>query len=181
MKRLIFYLSAFVVLTSCFDEFDPKRPGVKEFVEKIKRGKYDYYEKDNWGGQGEVILPRFYEAQIPELLHYTNDMTPVDMFPMHILVSSTPVAEERRYILGECLLWVVEGIRNGGSYGDGIPFLVKGKKEAQKDEEGFLKPLSEKDIGAARELYILWWQGNRNRDWRVINPLEGSEYSWFSW
>ncbi|MDR1880284.1 MAG: DUF4943 domain-containing protein [Tannerellaceae bacterium] len=188
MKRFLFCLSAFVVLLSCFDEFDPKYPGVKEFVEKIKAGEYDYYEKDGWGGQGELILPRFYEEQIPELLKYTADMTRLDMFPTHTLSYSSvsPFSSawsapiERRYILGECLLWVVEGIRNGGSYGVGYPFLVKKGEEAQKDEESSPILLSEEEILDARERYIAWWQDNRDRDWRVVNPLDGSPYDWYA-
>lgn len=57
--------------------------------------------------KGVVEVPHFTEEDIPELLKYAEDLTIIPSFPS---VYNTNNGKIR---LGECMLWVIESIRQG--------------------------------------------------------------------
>ena len=176
MKNLL--LIAFLTLfcIGCAKEFHLENPDVGTFVKQLKTGTYDQYEK---GENGEVLwllMPEFSRDHIQSLLDYSNDTSHIQEFPINPISSRRPFPEGRDYfILGECLLWTVEGIRNGYGYGSLDPFLIDTARTASKRYEG----LTGAEIILVRDLYLDWWDDCKNSDWQNQNPLGKTSYRWF--
>jgi hypothetical protein len=77
--------------------------------------------------------------------------------------------------LGECLLWTVEGIRNGYGYGSLDPFLI----DTVLAESERYKGLNGDEILIVRDIYKNWWDNFKDNDWKDINPLGETSYRWF--
>ncbi len=118
MRKLIFIACVALFLTSCEkDNFDIDHPNVATFVQQIKTQTYKVYEKGENGEKLWLKMPHFTEEDIPELIEFAKDTTHITKFPYNPLSSMTPFPAGRDYsILGECLLWVVEGIRRESEY-----------------------------------------------------------------
>jgi hypothetical protein len=175
VKNLTF-VTIFILF--CFgckkDEFDPNNPNVATFVQQIKNGSYNCYEKDDHGEKLWPIMPKFTEDHIPTLISLSKDTSHVEIFPINPMSSRTPFPEGRQYfILGECLLWTIEGIRNGTEYGSLDPYLI------DMTADNPTKGMSGKEILIVRDLYQTWWISNKNLNWKIIYPLEGTSYRWF--
>ncbi len=175
MKR---YLILFAFLTSLYgchvEKFSTENPDVQTFVRLIKSGKYNYYQKSETGKNLWLLMPRFSQSDIPALLEFAKDTCHIMEFPVNPLSSRTPLPEGRRYfILSECLLWVVEGIRLGASYGSLDPYMIT------FTSPGTFRSLTTIEILEVRELYAKWWKavlelgGNQ-----LQGPLEGSGFRW---
>ena len=84
------------------EEMDYNNPDVDLFVKQLKAGTYKMKND-----KGVVEVPHFMEEDIPELLKYAEDLTIIPSFPS---VYNTNNGKIR---LGECMLWVIEYIRQG--------------------------------------------------------------------
>lgn len=72
------------------------------FCETIEVG---YVQDEN--DKGVVEVPHFTEEDIPELLKYAEDLTIIPSFPSVYNMNNGKIR------LGECMLWVIESIRQG--------------------------------------------------------------------
>lgn len=177
MNKLLVFLLLIVFLPGCKDnDFDINNPDVGTFVKQLKSGTYNLYEKGENGENLWLLMPNFNETHIKLLIEFSKDTTHVAYFPTNPLSSRTPIPQGRDYfILGECLLWTVEGIRNQSGHGSLDPYLI----DTSLDDYEKYKGLTGDEILVVRELYVDWWSSYRNSDWKARNPLEGSSYKWF--
>jgi hypothetical protein len=177
-KQIVFIVTACMLLIfGCAKEkFDLHNPDVETFVNQLKRGKYNYYEKGDNGENLWLMMPEFTQNHIQSLIDFSKDTSRIMEFPINPVSSRMPFPEGREYfILGECLLWTVEGIRNGMGYGSLDPFLI----DTAKDESERYKGLKSSEILIVRDIYQEWWNNFKYEDWKNKNPLEGSSYRWF--
>jgi hypothetical protein len=177
MKKLVLIVFLPLFWTSCEDdEFDLDNPNVEKFVHQIKNGTYNCYEKGEHGEKLWLLMPKFTQDHIQSLIEYSKDTSHITNFPINPISSRTPFPLGRDYfILGECLLWTVEGIRNGNGYGSLDPYLI----DTSLDEIERSKGLKGIDIQLVSGIYEDWWNVYKDNDWKSKYPLEGSPYSWF--
>lgn len=126
MNRITLIVLLFFPILSCEkDKFDLNNPNVEQFIHQLKNGTYTQYEK---GENGEIlwlVMPEFTKNHIQSLIDFSKDTSHINNFPVNPISSRTPFPNNRNYfILGECLLWTVEGIRNGNGYGSLDPYLI---------------------------------------------------------
>lgn len=161
--------------------FDIDNPDVDLFVSLLKAGTYNCYEKNEYGENLWLIMPKFNQNHLEPLLEYAKDTTHITKFPANPMSSRPPYPNGRDYfILNECLLWIVEGIRTGqGSefkFPSLDPYLINNSKPATEREKG----LTITEILEVGELYYSWWHNSAIFEWWLRNPpLEGTSYSWF--
>ena len=92
-----------VSFTGCTsEEMDYNNPDVALFVKQLKSGTYKMKND-----KGVVEVPHFTEEDIPELLKYAEDLTIIPSFPSVYNMNNGKIR------LGECMLWVIESIRQG--------------------------------------------------------------------
>jgi len=177
MKKIIFSTILILLCISCEkEEFDIKNPDVDIFVRQIKSGTYDCYEKGEDGENLWLIMPKFTQSDIQSLINYSKDTTHITDFPVNPMSSRRPFPEGREYfVLGECLLWIVEGIRNDQGFGSLDPFLI----DTSKIESERFMGLKSYEILMVRDLYKDWWKIFKDNNWQEKNPLEGTSYRWF--
>ena len=154
MKKTLMMLwmavSLMVSLVGCSsEEMDYENPDVTVFVKQLKAGTYNMKNE-----KGVVEVPHFTEEDIPELLKYAEDLTIIPSFPS---VYNTNNGKIR---LGECMLWVIESIRQGTAPSLGCRI----------------------DAAAC---YRRWWEGRKypKTTWTIDpcydEPLCGSGYRWW--
>jgi len=126
MKRLSFIAALIFLCFGCEKgKFDIDNPVVSVFVKQLKNGTYDCYEKGEDGENLWLLMPKFTRSHIQSLIDFSKDTTHITDFPINPISSRRPFPEGREYfILGERLLWTVEGIRNGYGFGSLDPFLI---------------------------------------------------------
>lgn len=174
MKNLLF-LTVIVFCIGCNKaDFDIENPDVEKFVQQIKDGSYDNYLIGENGEKLWLLMPNFKEEHIPMLIKYSTDTTHINSFP------TNPVSSRKAYpkgygILGECLLWTVEGIRNGTKYGSLDPYLIDNSKEEMERYTG----VNGSEVLKVQELYENWWNEHQSSNWRDVNPLEKTTYAWY--
>lgn len=175
-KLLILALLAITCINCEIFEFKTENPDVEVFVEKLIHGKYDIYEVGEDGENLWLIMPEFTERHIKGLLSFASDTSHLEAFPCNPISSRTPHPEGRDYfILSECLLWTIEGIRNGNGYGSLDPYLINTTLSTTERYKG----LTASEILEVRDLYLVWWDEYKDADWEDVDPLEGSDYKWF--
>ncbi len=158
----------------CEKSFDPEHPDVEKFVKQVKNGTYNCYEKGENGKNLWLIMPDFNQNHIQALICHSKDTSQITNFPFNPISSRTPFPYNRQYlILGECLLWTVEGIRNGNRYGSLDPYLI----DIQAEDRN--KGLKGVEILIVRNLYNDWWIAFKDKDWKNKNPLESTSFRWF--
>ena len=153
MKKFLFIT---ILTLFCFgcekNEFDPNNPDVVKFVQQLKNGTYDCYEKGENGEKLWLIMPNFTKDHIQSLIDFSKDTSHINNFPINPISSRTPFPKDRDYfILGECLLWTVEGIRNGSGFGSLDPYLI----DTTLMEE--FKELKGSGILIVRDSFQVWW------------------------
>lgn len=174
MKNLLF-LTLIIISIGCNKaDFDIENPDVEKFVQEIKEGSYDNYHIGKNKEQLWLLMPSFTEKHIPLLIKYATDTTHLNAYPINPASSRMPYPKGYA-ILGECLLWTVEGIRNGKKYGSLDPFLI----DNSKDEKEKLKGINGKEVMQVQETYKKWWNEYQSSNWRDVNPLEKTTYLWF--
>lgn len=159
---------------------DMDNPDVDLFVSLLKAGTYNCYVKNEYGENLWLAMPKFNGGHIEALLEYAEDTAKISRFPVNPVSSRPPLPVGRDYfILNECLLWIVEGLRTGlGTFNFPLldPYLVDNSKPAGERERG----LSVSEIMDVGELYYSWWHNSAIMEWWLRNPpLEGTSYSWF--
>lgn len=160
------------VATSCTDDvMDYYNPDVKLFVKQLKAGTYNT-KNDN----GIVEVPMFTSKHIPQLLRYTEDLTEIPSFPLPSI--SSHFGGKAR--LGECILWIIEGIRLGYAPSLGCKLLYR---DADSYEGIYF--LTNEEVLEAAALYRLWWETVETVDphlpvsaW-TNDPLAASDYRWW--
>jgi len=163
--------------------FDIDNPDVDLFVSLLKSGTYKfYYDTAEYGEKLLLAMPKFNLNHLEALLEYAKDTTIISNFPTNpfeLSISPYPVGRDY-FILNECLLWIVEGIRTGEGFEFKFPslapYLVNNSKPATEREKG----LTITEILEVGELYYSWWHNSAIFEWWLRNPpLEGTSYSWF--
>ena len=177
MKKLSFIAILVLLCIGCEKEkFNIDNPDVAVFVKQLKNGTYGCYEKGETGENLWLLMPKFTRSHIQSLIDFSKDTTYISDFPINPISSRRPYPEGREYfILGECLLWTVEGIRNGYGYGSLDPFLID---NALAESERY-KGLKGDEILLVRDVYEDWWDNYKDNDWMNKNPLEDTSYRWF--
>jgi hypothetical protein len=175
MKRFLFITTLSLFFFGCErNEFDPNNPDVVKFVQQLKNGTYNFFEKGENGENLWLIMPKFTKDHIESLIDFSKDTTHINNFPINPISSRKPFPNERDYfILGECLLWTVEGIRNGSGFGSLDPYLI----DTTSLEES--KGLNGQEILIVRDSYQGWWNNFRDSVWKEMDPLDGTPYKWF--
>ena len=177
MRNLPFISILILLFISCGKEkFDIDNPDVEIFVKQLKNGTYNHYEKGETGENLWLLMPKFSRSHITLLIDFAKDTSHIYDFPINPISSRRPFPEGREYfILGECLLWTVEGVRNGFGYGSLDPFLI----DTSLDDIERFKGLKSDEILIVRDLFKDWWNNNKDADWKEKNPLEETPYRWF--
>jgi len=177
MRRLSFIIILILLCIGCEkDKFDIDNPDVAVFVKQLKNGTYDCYEKGETGENLWLLMPKFTLNHISSLIEFAKDTTHISDFPINPISSRRPYPEGRDYfILGECLLWTVEGIRNGYGYGSLDPFLI----DTALAESVRFKGLKGDEMLIVRDIYKNWWENFKDSDWKDNNPLQETSYRWF--
>jgi hypothetical protein len=175
-KLLILFLIGICCFSCKKDDFDTEHPDVTKFVSQLRKGTYNQYEMGVNGERLWLKMPKFTEVHIPALIELSKDTTHIAKFPVNPLSSRYPFPEGRDYsILGECLLWAVEGIINSSGYGSLDPYLINTTLPEAIRHKG----ISGAEILTVRELYKNWWNSYGDKDWKNHPPLEGTPYRWF--
>jgi hypothetical protein len=175
MKRItLIALLIFSILSCEKDKFDLNNPNVEQFVQQLKNGTYIQYEKGENGENLWLLMPKFTKNHIQSLIDFSKDTSHINNFPINPISSRTPFPNDRDYfILGECLLWTVEGIRNGNGFGSLDPYLIDiTSGEVHKGLKGI-------GILIVRDSFQVWWSNFKDTDWQEKNPLDGTPYRWF--
>lgn len=175
MKRItLIALLIFPILSCEKDKFDLNNPNVEQFVQQLKNGTYKQYEKGENGENLWLLMPKFTKNHIQSLIDFSKDTSHINNFPINPISSRTPFPNDRDYfILGECLLWTVEGIRNDNGFGSLDPYLI----DTTLMEE--FKGLKGSVILIVRDSFQVWWSNFKDSDWKEKNPLDGTPYRWF--
>lgn len=167
MVTLIFFL----LLAGCRREaVDFNKPNVGLFVKQLKEG--DYQTK---GPSGFIEVPRFTKADIPELMKYVSDMTVIKYFP---LPPNSANIHAGKFRLGECMMWIIESVREGENASDGCQLI------RSFSHHGESVRLNEKEIKSVAVLYRNWWavvQGNPQQIGAGVysrSPLYNTKYIW---
>lgn len=176
MNRAILVVTISFLFFGCEkDKFDLNNPDVKQFVTQLKNGTYDCYEIGENGEKLWLKMPNFTKDHISSLLQFSKDTSHILNYPVNPVSSRSPLPIERDYfILGECLLWTIEGIRNNSVFGSLDPYLI----DLDRPENEVYKGLKAKEILTVRTLYEIWWNNYKNNSWQKTNPLEGSHFRW---
>lgn len=175
MKQTALMLCSVLLLfacTACNEEIlDYHNPDVKLFVKQLKTGTYNTKNEE-----GTVVVPMFTYQHIPELLRYVDDMTEIPSFPLPT-ISSQYGGKAR---LGECMLWIIEGLRIGQPASMGCKLV---SKDALNYEGIYF--LTNEQVIEAGNLYRTWWQKIDTQDatsllyYWPFDPLAESDYRWW--
>jgi len=165
MKKNYLFFFFILMAFGCKKNFDPANPDADQFVSMVKKGDFNPYE-----------LPKFNASHIDRLLELARDTSHINGFPGNPISSrsSLPAPDGRRYmILSECLLWTVEGIRNGSGYGSLNPFLIIPGETVTS--------LNGKEVLEFRKKYQDSWEGSGKSlsQWSSENPLQNTAYRWY--
>lgn len=171
IKWTVWLLFVFVMMGCSDDTLDYHNPDVRLFVKQLKSGTYN-----TKNANGIVEIPLFTSKHIPQLLKYTEDLTEIPSFPLPSI--SSQFGGKAR--LGECMLWIIEGIRLGH-----YPSL--GCKLLHRDAENYegIYFLTNEEVLEVATLYRLWWEKVENPDsWSSvavwgIDPIVLSDYRWW--
>lgn len=145
----------------------PAKALPKSHPEQSSRHQRDECETDR-------LFPHFTEEDIPELLKYAEDLTIIPSFPS---VYNTNNGKIR---LGECMLWVIESIRQGTAPSLGCRMVL-----ANAENYEAIYFLTDDEVLDAAACYRRWWEGRKypKTTWTIDpcydEPLCGSGYRWW--
>lgn len=160
-------------LSACKKEgFDINNPDVDVFVSQLKNGTYNERESDEKGNSLWLKMPRFEPKHIARLIELSKDTTHIEKFPTNPISSRTPKPQGRDYfILGECLLAVVEIVRGKGWLD---PYMIDTSKDIPERFNG----VTGIEILLISDQYRQWWNNYKAGDWKGNNPLAATPYKW---
>lgn len=172
-KTLILLISILffgIGFASCaHEELNYNSPDVDLFVKQLKEGSYK-----TKNDKGVVEVPVFTEKDVPELLKYAEDLTVIPSFPSVYNTNSGKIR------LGECVLWVIERIRQGTSPSLGCKMVL-----VAADNYEPIYFLTDKEVLDAAACYRRWWENRQypKTAWSIDpcfdNPLCGTGYRWW--
>ncbi|MFV0545706.1 MAG: DUF4943 family protein [Bacteroides sp.] len=167
---VIWLLAVSLTFSGCSsEELDYRNPDVSLFVKQLKSG--TYHTKND---KGLVDVPLFTEKDIPDLLKYSEDLTVIPSFPSVYNTNSGKIR------LGECMLWVIEKIRQGTSPSLGCKMVL-----AEADNYDATYFLNDRELLDAAACYRRWWESRQypRTTWTIDpcydNPLCGSGFRWW--
>lgn len=177
MKKLLFIVFMTFFCIRCEKEkLDIENPDVEIFVKQLKNGTYAYFEKGEKGENLWLLMPKFTMNHIQSLIDFSKDTSHIAVFPTNPFSSRKPLPDGREYyVLGECLLWIIEGIRHDSGYGSLDPYLI----DVSKPENERFKGLNGDKIRIVSDLYKDWWNNFKDKAWRDKNPLAETSYRWY--
>lgn len=143
------------ILTGCTsEEMDYNNPDVALFVKQLKSGTYKMKNE-----KGVVEVPHFTEEDIPELLKYAEDLTIIPSFPSVYNMNNGKIR------LGECMLWVIESIRQGTPPSLGCKMVL-----ANAENYEAIYFLTDEEVLDAAACYRSWWEERQypKRDGQLI-------------
>lgn len=177
MKNLSFIPLLILLCVGCEkSNLDLDNPDVGIFVKQLKNGTFNYYEKGENGENLWLLMPKFTTNHIASLIEFAKDTSHIYNFPTNPFSSRRPYPEGREYfILGECLLWTVEGIRTGHGFGSLDPFLI----DTALPESVRYKGIKGDEVLIIKDVYKNWWNNFKDDDWKNKNPLDNTSYRWF--
>lgn len=159
-----------VSVTGCSsEEMDYNNPNVTLFVKQLKAGTYKMKNE-----KGVVEVPRFTEKDVPQLLRYAEDLTVIPFFPSVYNTNSGKIR------LGECMLWVIESIRQGTPPSLGCKMVL-----ANAENYEAIYFLTDEEVLDAATCYRRWWEGRKypKTTWTIDpchnEPLCGTGYRWW--
>lgn len=172
-KTLVMLCMAFSLMVSLVgcssEEMDYNNPDVGLFVKQLKAGTYNVTNE-----KGVVEVPHFTEKDIPSLLKYADDLTIIPSFPS---VYNTNNGKIR---LGECMLWVIESIRQGTPPSMGCKMVL-----ANAENYEAIYFLTDDEVLDAVDCYRHWWEERKlpKTRWTIDpcydEPLCGTGYRWW--
>ncbi len=173
MNRLTLFLVGCLFLLGCKkNSFDINNPDVDMFVSQLKSGSYNERETGEDGKPLWLKMPRFQQQHIARLIELSKDTTHIERFPTNPISSRTPFPQGRDYfILGECLLAVVEVVREKGWLD---PYMVDTSKEIPERFNG----VTGMEILIISDKYKQWWSNYKDGDWKGNSPLTETPYKW---
>jgi hypothetical protein len=124
--------------------------------------------------KGVVEVPHFTEEDIPELLKYAEDLTIIPSFPSVYNMNNGKIR------LGECMLWVIESIRQGTPPSLGCKMVL-----ANAENYEAIYFLTDEEVLDAAACYRSWWEERQypKTRWTIDpcydEPLCGSGYRWW--
>ena len=149
------------------DSKDLSKVSVEEYIELLKKGKYD-----------STDLPIFSYQDISALLEYRNETQTITDFPSNG-ISSFGMSE---CALGMYVLWTIESIRAVAINSEYLigRFPSQNPIVQQREEPFDLKSGVEiqEIISSA---YYDWWKENENKnfnEFKNIDPLAETDYRW---
>ncbi len=171
--NIILLISILLITYGCNNnkQVDFDHPDVELFVKQLKAGTYNTKSPE-----GFVEVPNFSPKDIPQLLEYSTDLTPVPMFPLPP-ISSHIVSDIN---VAECMLWIVESIRIGDYASLGCRMV---RANAENYEAQYF--LSNQEILDAAAHYKAWWESSSlpKTKWTIDpcfdDPLCGTNYRWW--
>ncbi len=171
---LFLFLIIFAGLTSCEkNDFNIENPNVEIFVKQLKKGTYNQYEKNEKGESLWLKMPEFKKKHIYKLIELAADTTHISNFPINPISSRQPTPG-RDFILGETLLWIVDGIIKGVKYPSLDPYIIN---TSLPDKDKF-KGISAKEILQVQDIYKEWWKNNKHKNQTTTYPLDNTPYRW---
>lgn len=162
------------VLSACKKKngFDVNDPDVDVFVSQLKNSTYNERETDEKGSPLWLKRPRFRQQHIARLIELSKDTSHIEKFPTNPISSIAPFPHGREYfILGECLLSIVEGIRGYGTLGG---YLVDTSRNIPEQLTG----VTGGEVLMIGNQYQRWWNSYKDGDWKGNNPLDDTPYQW---
>ncbi len=134
--------------------FDIENPDVEIFVRKLKNGTYNEYEKSETGENLWLKMPEFEKKHISKLIELAADTTHIRKFLINPVSSICPTPLGRDYfVLGEGLLWIVEGIITGKQYPSLSPYLINMSLPEKDKYTGISKGISAEEILQIQRIY----------------------------
>ena len=103
-KRLLFALLTLFCISCEKDEIDLDNPDVQKFVQQIKSGTYNLYEKGENGEDLWLQMPNFTKNNIQALIELSQDTTHIAKYPLNPISSRTPFPSGREYLILQGLL-----------------------------------------------------------------------------
>lgn len=178
MRNLIIFSALILFCMSCEkDDFNVDNPDMEQFVQQLKNGTYDKYELGENGEKLWTIMPNFKKEHISLLIDLAKDTSlvyPCEHFPTNPVSSILPyrINDNKECIMiGEYLLWCVEGIIEGRDFASLTPILINQNYSEEKNLDG-------REILEVRRLYQDWWEEHKQTTNTDKGPLEETNYRW---
>ncbi len=172
---LFLLLIIFVGFTSCENKDFIKNPNVEIFIKQLKNGTYNQREKNEKGELLWLKMPEFEKKHIAKLIELAADTTHIHDFPTNPVSSIPPTPEGRDYfILGETLLWIVDGIIKEAKYPSLCPYFINTSLSDRYKYKG----ISAEEVLQIQAIYQKWWKTNKGKETIPNHPLENTPYKW---